>query len=134
MGELAQETGLSIEDTQDALYELSDFVGMSSERGKVSQKHVFAKGTCLLNSTVIGNREFCRRRAATRRRPRKRSRISICSRRGADRYGWKPRRLNPAFLLERELIHDLRAMGTHPYAVVEIVRNDQTRRFVKSRT
>ena len=46
VGELAQETGLSTEDIEDALYELSYFVGMSSELGEISQKHVFAKGTC----------------------------------------------------------------------------------------
>ena len=135
--ELAQETGLSIEDTQDALYELSDFIDMSSELGEISRKHVFAKGTCFaefdrhwkswnpaedalqLAADLVNDPEF----------PSPPEEI-------AERYGWKPRRLNPAisYLLERELIHDLQAMGTHPYAVVEIVRNDQTRRFVKSRT
>ena len=135
--ELAQETGLSMEDTEDALYELSGFVGMSSELGEISQKHVFAKGTCFaefdrhwkpwnpaedalrLAADLVNDPEF----------PSAPEEI-------AERYGWKPRRLNPtiSYLLERELIHDLQAMGTHPYAVADIVRNDQMRRFVKSRT
>ena len=137
VGELAQETGLSIEDTEDALYELSGFVGMSSGRGEVAQRHVFARGTCFaefdrhwkpwnpaedalrLAADLVNDPEF----------PSAPKEI-------AERYGWKPRRLNPAIshLLERELIHDLQAMGTHPYAMVSIVGNDQTRRFVKSRT
>ena len=134
--ELAQETGLSIDDTQDALYELSGFIGMSSERGEISQKHMFAKGVCFaefdrhwkswnpaedalqLASDLVYDPEF-----------------PSAPKEVAERYGWKPRRLNPAisYLLERELIHDLQVMGTHPYAVASIVRNDQTRRFVKSR-
>ena len=137
VGELAREAGLSIEDTEDALYELSDFVGMSSALGEISQKHVFAKGICFaefdrhwkpwnpaedalqLAADLVNDPEF----------PSAPEGI-------AERYGWKSRRLNPAisYLLERELIHDLQTMGTHPYAVADIVRNNQTRRFVKSRT
>ena len=137
VGELAQETGLSIEDTQDALYELSDFVGMSSERGKVSQKHVFAKGTCFAEFDrhwkPWNSAEDALQLAADLVNDPE---LPPAPKEIAERYGWEPRRLNPtiSYLLERELIHDLRAMGTHPYAVTGIVRNDQTRRFVKSRT
>lgn len=136
VGELAQETGLSIEDTEDALYELSDFVGMSDERGEISQKSVFAKGACFaefdrfwkpwnpaddarkLASDLVYDPAF----------PPASAEIT-------KRYGWKPRRLNPAisYLLDRELILNLQVMGTHPYAVAEIVQNNQTRRFVKGR-
>ena len=134
--ELVQETGLSIEDIKDALCELSAFVEISSELGEISQKHVFAKETCFaefdrhwkpwnpaedalqLAADLVNDPE-----------------LPSAPKEIAERYGWKPRRLNPAisYLLERELIH-VRVMGTHPYAVAEIVRNDKTRRFVKSRT
>ena len=56
VGELAQETDLSIEDTHDAIDELSDFVEMSDSLVEISQKYVSAKEPALLNSTVIGNR------------------------------------------------------------------------------
>ena len=135
--ELAQETGLSIEDTEDALYELSDFVGMSSELGEISQKHVFAKGTCFAKFDCHWKpwnpSEDARQLAADLVNGPE---LPPASEEIAERYGWKPRRLNPtiSYLLERELIHDLQAMGTHPYAVAEIVGTDQIRRFVKSRT
>ena len=137
VGELAQETGLSIEDTEDALYELADFVGMSSELGEISQKHVFAKGTCFAEFDCHWKpwnpAEDARQLAADLVNGPE---LPPASEEIAERYGWKPRRLNPtiSYLLERELIHDLQAMGTHPYAVAEIVGTDQIRRFVKSRT
>jgi hypothetical protein len=54
----------------------------------------------------------------------------------AERYGWEPRRLNPAihYLLDRRLIKDYRAMGTQPWAIVRVVGTDDMRRFVKSRS
>ena len=136
VGELAQETGLSIEDTEDALYELSDFVGMSSERGKISQRSVLAKGACFAEFDRFWkpwNPTKDARRLATDlvEEPE----FSSAPAEIAERYGWEPRRLNPAisYLLDRELILDLQVMGTHPYAVAKIVQNNQTRRFVNGR-
>ena len=94
VGELVQETDLSIEDTQDAIDELSDFVGMSSKRGEISQKYVFAKKTCFakfdrywkpwnpvedarqLAADLVNDPEF----------PPAPGEV-------AERYDWKPRRL-----------------------------------------
>ena len=52
----------------------------------------------------------------------------------AERYGWEPRRLNPVvyYMLERGLIVDYQPMGIPSFAIVRIVGNQNTRRFVKS--
>lgn len=55
----------------------------------------------------------------------------------AKRYDWTPRRLNPAiaYLLQRDLIEDGKAMGTSPWLVGWVERkHDDMRRFVRSRT
>ena len=137
VSELAQETGLSIEDTEDALYELSAFVGILPELGDISQRHVFAKGACFaefdchwkpwkpaedalqLARDLVYDSEF-----------------PSAPKEVAERYGWKPRRLNPAlsYLLGRGLIQDLQVMSLDPYAVYSIIlEKDRIRRFVKSR-
>lgn len=141
VGELAQETGLSIEDTEDALYELSDFVGMSSAKGKISQKSVFAKEACFaefdrhwkpwkpaedawqIARDLVHDPEFP---SATVKA------VEI-----AERYGWEPRRLNPAIscLVEQGRIADLRGQDTGPYVcdVSSIGHAAQLRGFVKGR-
>jgi hypothetical protein len=52
----------------------------------------------------------------------------------AARYGWEPRRLNPAitYLTARGVVRGSSAIGV-PYVGVWIHKNDDTRRFVKSR-
>jgi hypothetical protein len=54
----------------------------------------------------------------------------------SDRYGWEPRRMNPAisYLMERKLIDALEALGTSPFIVYRLAKNDATRRFIKSRS
>lgn len=53
----------------------------------------------------------------------------------AQRYGWEPRRINPAlaYLVERKLIGDYRVIATE-YVSIRVVKTDATRRFVKSRS
>lgn len=53
----------------------------------------------------------------------------------AQRYGWEPRRLNPAmaYLEERDAVQLSRALATTPYIGFKIRRTDATRRFVRSR-
>jgi hypothetical protein len=54
----------------------------------------------------------------------------------AARYGWPPRRINPAvtWLENRTLIRSSKAMGTQPWIAAWIDKTDATRRFVKSRS
>jgi hypothetical protein len=128
--ELAQKLDLSVDDTTDALYELSGLV-------KVSLDHVLVQGALFaefdrhwkpwnvaddalkLGADILNDPDF----------PADCKQI-------ADRYGWEPRRLNPVihYMLERQLIVDYQAMGTQPWAIVRIVGNDHLRRFVKSRS
>lgn len=107
LDELAHYIGLSVEDTEDALYELSDYC-------KVTHGIVLAYGALFskfdkywsdwdpaddalkLAADIVNNSNF----------PVNPSEI-------AKRYGWEPRRLNPAiyYLLERKLIRDYKTMG-----------------------
>jgi hypothetical protein len=54
----------------------------------------------------------------------------------ASRYGWEPRRLNPAitYLAERQLVRGNRGVFNGPFAMFRIVGNEHIRRFVKSRS
>lgn len=127
--ELAEEVGLSVEDTEDALYELSHFV-------KVSFGHVLPHGALFaefdrywmdwssaedalkLAADILNDPDF-----------------PYISEEIAERYGWEPRRLNPViyYLKERNLIRDYSTMGSASWAMVRIIGNDHMRRFVKSR-
>jgi hypothetical protein len=129
VSDLAREARLSVDDTNDALYELSGFI-------KVTLDHVLVEGNLFakfdqhwkpwipaedalrLGADILNDPEF----------PSDCKQIS-------DRYGWEPRRLNPAisYLFERQLIVDYRALGTQPWATIRVVGNDHLRRFVKSR-
>ncbi|TGQ13582.1 toll/interleukin-1 receptor domain-containing protein [Mesorhizobium sp. M00.F.Ca.ET.217.01.1.1] len=53
----------------------------------------------------------------------------------ATRYGWEPRRMNPAlaYLLARNLIVDYRVLS-HDFISSRVAKTDDTRRFVKSRS
>ena len=53
----------------------------------------------------------------------------------AARYGWQPRRLNPAlaYLINRKIIVDFQAIGTVPWLTHWVQKTDETRRFASSR-
>jgi hypothetical protein len=53
----------------------------------------------------------------------------------AKRYGWEPRRINPAlsYLLARKLIVDYQVLASE-YVSIRVIKTDATRRFVKSRS
>ncbi|BCG97768.1 hypothetical protein [Mesorhizobium sp. 131-2-1] len=53
----------------------------------------------------------------------------------AERYGWAPRRINPALahLVARKLIVDYKVTASE-YVAIRVVKTDETRRFVKSRS
>jgi hypothetical protein len=128
--ELAKKVGLSLEDTEDAVHELSGFL-------KASTGHVIAKGALFaefdrywkpwktaddalrLAADIMSDPKF----------PHDCAEI-------AARYGWEPRRFNSSvhYFLERSLIVDYQVMGTQPWAIVRVVGNDNMRRFVKSRS
>ena len=54
----------------------------------------------------------------------------------AERYGWEPRRLNPAanYLFERGLLQDYKVLGDREFELHRIVgKGDELRRFLKGR-
>lgn len=123
--------GMSLDDLQDALYELrhffkEDHFGVTPDSnlwaefdkyfidGVEPEKDAFQIATDMMNNPAF---------------PSKLSEI-------ADQYGWTARRLNPAvaFLLERKLVEDAHYLGSGAWVTSEIYKSDATRRFVKSRT
>lgn len=127
---LAQETGLSVPDAKDGIYELSGFF-------KESMHHFLVRASLFtefdqhwkpwnpaddalkLAADISNDPDF----------PADCQEI-------ADHYDWEPRRLNPAitYLLERGIVKDYRAYGAPQFVMVRVVgKEDEIRRFVKSR-
>lgn len=123
--ELAKESLLTIEDIDDALFELSDFVHVSPYY-VAPEGLLFAEFDChwmpwntaedvvLLAAYIVNDSEF----------PSDPTEI-------AERLGWKPRRLNPviSYMLARKLIVDRRVLGLSHWEVGSVVGTDHLRRF-----
>jgi hypothetical protein len=129
MSELRERTLLSEEDISDALYELGDMV--EEYYGSVYPKpELFvrfdryfkewdpATDALVLAADIVNDASF----------PREPQQI-------AGRYGWGPRRLNPAiaYLSNRKLVVTLSHIGMGPWIASDLEKTDATRRFVKSR-
>jgi len=54
----------------------------------------------------------------------------------AEKYGWLPRRMNPAinYLIEHRHVESSRSLGSHPWCTPFIIKNSATRRFVRDRS
>jgi hypothetical protein len=128
--ELTSALHLTEEDVRDALHELSAFVKVSAWDEVHVQNSFFpqfdhywkpwnpAADALRLAADLVNEPGF----------PYQASEIAV-------RYGWEPRRLNPAinWLLERRLIEEDDLCGAAPFTMVCVERNDNLRRFVKSR-
>ena len=127
--EVCERTSLSQEDVMDAVYELGSLV--TENFGTIIPgADLFAtfdgyfmdwdpaKDALTVASDLINDESF----------PREPDQI-------AERYGWKPRRLNPAiaYLTSRKLIASMALMAMGPWVAVHLEKIDATRRFVKSR-
>jgi hypothetical protein len=125
--ELQKATGLSDDDSEDALDELGDKVEVSSD-GIWPQEELFASFDQYWKEWNPAN--DARRLAADlvndKAFPRVLSEIG-------ERYGWDARRLNPAvaYLINRELVNTDRGMGTQPWLAHRIENTAETRRFVR---
>lgn len=128
--DLAQKTLLSHDDLVDALHELRHWI--NSDHGTILPKETLyaefdaywkpwnpADDGLRLAADLVNDPDF----------PTEPARV-------AERYGWEPRRLNPAmaFLSERGAAHIATALATGPYICFEIRRSDATRRYVRSRS
>jgi len=128
---LATATTLSVDDVQDALHELSAFFKVSFNRALpkddlfVEFDNYFqpwdpAADALTLAADLVNDEKFPG------------AAVEI-----AQRYGWAPRRLNPAiaFLINRDLVMDSKSLGTQPWLTAWIQKKgDALRRFVKSRS
>lgn len=128
--QLADTTGLSVDDVSDGLYELRGMV-------EVNYGHAFPRDELFaafdmhwmgwsppddalrLAADLINDGGF----------PHAPESI-------AARYGWEPRRLNPAiaYLANREVVRALKGLGSAPFVAVDLHVTDATRRFVRSRS
>ncbi|ACK86189.1 toll/interleukin-1 receptor domain-containing protein [Methylorubrum extorquens] len=128
--EIGQRTGLSADDVEDALHELRHRLQVSfgrvlpksslySEFDRHWQPWDPAADALRLAADLVNDPGM----------PNASGEI-------AARYGWTPRRLNPAltYLEERAAIRISEAIGSAPYVTIRVARTDATRRFVKSRS
>ncbi len=128
---LAEAVDLSLEDTRDALYELRDFF-RENHLAVVPEKYLWAEfdkyfpygadpfaDALTIAADMVNTQDF----------PEALEEI-------ADRYGWSPRRLNPAvaYLLGKDLVRDIHYLGSGVWVTSQISRTDATRRFVKNRS
>lgn len=127
---LVEKTGLSEDDVVDAMHELSSFAVLHRAETTWPRDELFAefdkhwkdwdpaKDALQLAADLVNIENF----------PTSPDDI-------AKRYGWEPRRLNPAitYLKSRDAIRTATAMGV-PWVSVYVQKTDATRRFVKSRS
>lgn len=126
---LAEATGLSEEDLTDGLYELRHYFNNSSwhilvqhslfsEFDKFWQPWNPAEDALTLAADLVNDPE-----------------TPVSGQEIAVRYGWEPRRLNPAisYLMERKLIDVSAGIGSTPFVTYRVMKSDATRRFVRSR-
>ena len=128
--DLARDTGLTVSDVGDGLYELASFIDSShsqilvkpalfTEFDRFWKPWNPAEDAVTLSADMLNDAGF----------PTDCKDI-------ADRYGWEARRLNPAiiYLDERGMLFDTRTMGTSPFVIrILMWKEDALRRFVKSR-
>ena len=126
----ATATGLSEEDVEDAIHELSGKVQLSHEC-VLPKEELFASfdqfwkewnpadDALRLAADLVNDKEF----------PRILPQI-------ADRYSWEARRLNPAvaYLINRDIVSTSQVMGTQPWLTHWIEDTADTRRFVRNRS
>lgn len=127
---LAQETELTVPDLKDALFELSAFLKEShgivlvqpslvTEFDRYWKTWNAADDALRLAADIANDPAF----------------PSACNE-ITERYGWEPRRLNPAitYLLDRGMLSDYKVLNSKPFVTARVVgKEDPIRRFVKSR-
>lgn len=130
IADVALATGLSHDDVIDAAYELTGLVSVYREEALYPEEELFvrfdkfwkawdpAADALTLATRMVNDPEFSERPEAI-----------------SEALQWEPRRLNPAlaFLCQRKLAWEYRALNTGPWLVSGIRKTDATRRFVKSR-
>lgn len=128
--DIGKRTGLSAEDVEDALHELRHHIQIRFGR-TLPKGSLYAEfdrhwkpwdpriDALRLAADLVNDPE-----------------MPVAPKSVAERYGWTPRRLNPAvtYLEERAVIRVSKTIGSSPYVAVRIAKTDATRRFVRSRS
>jgi hypothetical protein len=129
--ELAQKTGLSREDAEDAVYELRHFLRTELQDRIAPSRNLFAEFDQHWKSWTP-SQDALYLAADLVNDPTLPSEVAIL----AERYGWPARRMNPAisFLDERDALSIETSMGCAPFVVSRIKATQKTRRFVRSRS
>lgn len=128
--DLSTRTGLSHDDTGDALHELRSFF-IEASRTYLARASLYAVFDRYFKDFIPADDALKLAADLTNE-----AGFPTAPKEIAERYGWPPRRLNSAitFLREREIIRGLDALSTKPFVVFALNRTDATRRFVKSRS
>lgn len=129
---LAEATGLTLDDTEDAFFELSCFFNTAQMRDSAFpvpalfvefDRHwmpwIPGDDALKLVTEIMNNADF----------PTK-------SRLIAQHFGWGARRFNSmiAYMIDRDLVHDTRCIGVRDFSPTNIlIKRAQIRRFVRSR-
>lgn len=131
LDELALKTGLSRDDVADALHELHGMADVHFDDSVWANDELFATfdrfwmpwnpsdDALKLASDMLNDDQF-----------------PVHPNEIAARYGWEPRRLNPAmaYLISRKLVRHLNGMDGGHFCTLVIQQTADTRRFVKSRS
>lgn len=128
---LIEMSGLTRDDVVDAIHELSGMVTMRFEDLVYSESRLFTtfdsfwmiwnptEDALKLAADMLNDTNF----------PTNPAQVAAL-------YKWEPRRLNPAitYLADRNLIKSLQTVASGNWISAFIIKTDETRRFVKSRT
>lgn len=127
---LVASLGMTEEDVDDAIHELSGLVTKHSETLIYPEEELFvrfdkfwmgwdpAEDALRIATGIVGDDAFPSQPGEA-----------------AKRLGWEPRRMNPAlaFLAKRGLLSDIHCLDGGPWVLSHLMKTDGTRRFVKSR-
>lgn len=129
IGELAEKLNMSEDDIKDALYELRDLV--NADFGRVLPKETLYATFDKYFMDWNPEDDALRIAADLVNDPNMPHQTGDV----AERYGWAPRRINPAlaYLAARKLIVDYKVIASD-YVTIRVAKTDTTRRFVKSRS
>lgn len=129
--ELAEALALSVEDVQDALYELRNFFKENHFR-ILPDRTLWAEFDKYFIEGADPAADALQIAVDLMNDPTFPSRVPNI----AERYSWTPRRLNPAlsYLVERDIVKHVDYLSDGSWATGQIDKTAATRRFVKSRS
>lgn len=128
--DIAQKTELSLEDVEDALYEIRRYLEVHCHEAVLPKSSLYSEfdkywrewdpavDALQLAADLVNDPEMSGKPEEI-----------------ASRYGWCPRRLNPAitYLQDRDVVEVRTALCSGPFVAIAVEASGSTRRFVRSR-